>query len=278
MEYDPIKYRLAKLLKGSHFLRRLFFLSLDLLFLRAWYVRRELKRLKKVLKHDAKFLDAGMGFGQYSDRLLRMFPDASLVGLEIDLKHTYGSVDYFRAVHPNSQLVLGDVQKIPLADTSFDFIITVDVMEHVDDDQATFKEYCRVLKPGGYLLMHTPRIRDDVPYEEHHHDEERTGWHVDEHVRDGYRDSEARERMGKAGLEVVRIVRGYGKAGMVAWNLLQRIPLATLSKSKMLLSPLVALYLIVVLPIALIFMWLDVIRGDSPRGGSLLVVAKKVEI
>jgi len=292
MEYDPIKYRLAKLLGGSCCLWRLFFFTLDLLFLRAWYVRRELKLLVDRIGAGATLLDAGMGFGQYSERMLKLFEDARLVGLEIDLKHTYGSVQYFRRRYTRAHVVLGDVQAQPLAAEKFDLALTVDVMEHIADDKAAFAEYARVLKPGGFLLMHTPRIVE--PHQEVGSRKSEVGsldgaqsvdyatsdfvtsphWHVDEHMRDGYYERDACERLDIAGLRVVKVVRGYGWAGRIAWTLLQRIPLCWLVKGRLMLLP-VAVYMLPALPLGLLFMWLDYIKGDHPRGGSLLVLAQK---
>ena len=236
-----------------------------------------------------------MGFGQYFDRMNRMFRNARVVGVEIDRKHLYGGVEYFRRVHPDSRIVVGDVQILPFQENKFDLILTVDVMEHIEDDNATFREFSRVLRPGGYLIMHTPRIVDDAPpFDSPPGDRgggdsdtpplspptsqggREVGWHVDEHVRDGYRDSEARERLENAGLKVVKIVRGYGWAGRVAWNLLQRIPLSLLAKGKLMLLP-VTLYLLIASPFALVFMWLDILKGDNPKGGSLLMVAQRTE-
>ncbi len=244
-----------------------------------------------------------MGFGQYSDRMLRTFKDATLVGLEIDRSHIYGSEDYFHKVHSNAHVVIGDIQVQPLAGQQFDLVLTVDVMEHVEDDKATFAEFHRVLKPGGYLVMHTPRVveSDDAPPLSPPAERggmngvepaERGGmikspnsqggkvkedrWRVDEHVRDGYRDYEARERIEYSGMKVVNIVRGYGWAGHIAWTLLQRIPLSWMSKGRFMILP-VILYLALAFPAALCFMWLDMLRGDDPKGGSLLVIAQRPE-
>jgi len=282
LHYDPVKYTLAKLLRGR-ILRRAFHLGLDLLFLRAWYVRKELKRIKTDILHfvqdeSAQFqipnsklqiLDAGMGFGQYSDRLARLFPAARLVGLEIDKAHLYGGEAYFRAVHPDFRFTVGDVQILPFKSSSFDLIVTVDVMEHIPDDRATFAEYARVLRPGGRLLMHTPR--DTTPVgSSHDHDH----WEVGEHVRDGYRDADAKEKMETAGLTIERIVRGYGKPGMVAWTLLQRVPMSLLGTSRAFI-PVVMLWLPIVIIPAVIAMYLDRAPGDRPEGGSLMVIARK---
>lgn len=46
--------------------------------------------------------------------------------------------------------------RIPLPDASFDVVIADNVLEHVGDPLATFKEIHRVLKPGGRFLAKTP--------------------------------------------------------------------------------------------------------------------------
>lgn len=43
-----------------------------------------------------------------------------------------------------------------LADNSFDFIVTFQVIEHIADDHAFLKEAHRVLKPGGKIFLTTP--------------------------------------------------------------------------------------------------------------------------
>lgn len=271
MHYDPIKKRLAGALKNAG-LRRVFHLSLDLLFLRAWYVRRELERIASK-REVSTILDAGMGFGQYSDRMLRLFRNASVTGLELDRPHLYGSEPYFSRFGKRSRITLGDVRRLPLKDTQFDLILTVDVMEHVDDDVAAFSEYHRVLKPGGTLVMHTPR--DSSTGEPHEHQPDgHDHWSVDEHVRDGYRDDDAREKITAAGFTIERIVRGYGPPGKFAWTLLQRVPLTILHTS-LWLAPVAVVWLLLAFIPALVAMELDLIPGDRPDGGSLMVVARK---
>ncbi len=268
---------MSKLLGKSIFLRRVFHLSLDLLFLRAWYVRREFRRLKSRLRQNALILDAGMGFGQYSDRMLRTFKGARLVGLEIDAAHYYGAKRYFNIVNPSTCFTLGDVQSLPLRDSVFDLVVSVDVMEHIPDDKRTLREFSRVLRPGGLVMIHTPRIRDDIPIEdcENHCD---SRWTVGEHVRDGYLNSDITMKLEAAGLRIVKLVNGYGKPGMAAWTLLQRIPLSMMRKGWLMMFPTI-LYLLVAVPISIIAMWMDIIGSSHAKGGSLLVIAEKsVEI
>lgn len=270
MHYDPIKLNLARLVQQPTG-RRAFHLALDWLFLRAWYVRRELRRLKraKVSKNEWLALDAGMGFGQYTDRMLRMFRDSRVVGLELDREHFYGGERYFQAIHRNAHLVLGDVQRLPLRAGIFDLVLTVDVMEHIPDDEAAFREFARVLKWGGVLVMHTPRA-----YVGKGQATKRRNWTVGEHVREGYAEPEALQKLARAGLKVERAVRGYGVPGRAAWALLQMVPLKMLAAGKWML-PVAALFILAALPVAVALMAWDAAVGDHPSGGALLVTAVK---
>jgi SAM-dependent methyltransferase len=66
MQYDKIKRTLGDVFNRHPLLRRCFYRMLDLLLLRAWHIKKELRRLRKTLPADACVLDAGAGFGQYT--------------------------------------------------------------------------------------------------------------------------------------------------------------------------------------------------------------------
>jgi sterol desaturase/sphingolipid hydroxylase (fatty acid hydroxylase superfamily) len=63
MQYDPIKRSLGRVFNLHPGLRVLFYNLLDLLLLRSWYIRRELRKWRKIARPDAKILDAGSGIG-----------------------------------------------------------------------------------------------------------------------------------------------------------------------------------------------------------------------
>ena len=64
MYYEDV---FAGLIKKFSFLRVFFYKMLNLMFLRSWYVRRELINLRRILgDKKISIFDAGTGYGQYS--------------------------------------------------------------------------------------------------------------------------------------------------------------------------------------------------------------------
>jgi len=66
MQYDPIKRVLGKAVGRNLAARHLFYRMLDLLLLRTWHIRYELKKWAQNQQKEIEVMDAGSGFGQYS--------------------------------------------------------------------------------------------------------------------------------------------------------------------------------------------------------------------
>lgn len=74
-----------------------------------------------------------------------------------EYKEGYINVD----LYPSSTIRVDqsfDIKQIPYADNSVDEIVALHVIEHFDffEGQVALKEWYRVLKPGGKLLVETP--------------------------------------------------------------------------------------------------------------------------
>lgn len=52
--------------------------------------------------------------------------------------------------------VVSDITRIPEPDQSFDVVLCSEVLEHVPDPIKAIEEFCRLLKPGGKLIMTAP--------------------------------------------------------------------------------------------------------------------------
>lgn len=61
-------------------------------------------------------------------------------------------------VHLSSGYRCENLEKLTFSDKSFDLFISQDVMEHIFDPEAAFKEIARVLKPGGAHIFTVPLI------------------------------------------------------------------------------------------------------------------------
>ena len=51
---------------------------------------------------------------------------------------------------------LAELNQLPFAEASFDFVALLDVVEHVEDDAGALSEVARVLRPNGRFLLSVP--------------------------------------------------------------------------------------------------------------------------
>lgn len=63
------------------------------------------------------------------------------------------------AVRRGTKAQTGSVEQLPYAANSLDGIICSSVLEYVNDPSAVLREFHRVLKPQGVLLISVPRVR-----------------------------------------------------------------------------------------------------------------------
>ena len=52
--------------------------------------------------------------------------------------------------------ICGSVLALPFADASFEVVSAFDVVEHCEPERVALEELCRVLQPGGRLLLSVP--------------------------------------------------------------------------------------------------------------------------
>src|SRR5690606_40598394 len=76
---------------------------------------------------------------------------------------------------------------------NYDLILSVDVMEHIEEDERVMKNLCDALRKGGMLLISTPS--DKGGSDVHHHDSDGAVGFIDEHVRDGYNAADLRQKL-----------------------------------------------------------------------------------
>ncbi|PSQ81337.1 MAG: class I SAM-dependent methyltransferase [Bacteroidetes bacterium QS_8_68_15] len=277
MHYDPIKDRLAAVAERHPLLWRGFYAALDTLFLRAWYVRREVRRLMRTLPREdrpVRILDAGTGFGQYAHFLLREFPQARVHAVDVKTDYLDRAEGFMRATPHAGRVTFAEDDLTQLeAEGPFDLILSVDVMEHIADDEAVFAHFARVLRPGGYVVINTPSDKGGSDVDAAQADTAGEASFIGEHVRDGYNLGALEEKLRRAGLAPVHSRYTYGRYGSAAWRLLIQQPMKALGASWAFL-PLVLLYYLPALPAGLLLNALDV-RADNDEGTGLIVTARR---
>lgn len=95
-----------------------------------------------------RILDFGAGIGTFSHPLKRDGFDVSCV--ESDPKQ-------LQRITENGVPGFSDLAAVP--DETYDYIFTLNVLEHIEDDQATLRDLARKLKSGGRLLIYVPAFQ-----------------------------------------------------------------------------------------------------------------------
>ena len=269
MQYDPIKRSLGNVFNKSPLLRIIFYHLLDILLLRAWHIKKQIRELKKDLPPNPFFLDAGSGFGQYSHFLSRKFPGAEILGVDVKEEQIDDCNRFFtqRSMQNRVKFITGDLTQF-LQPEKFHLILSVDVMEHIEEDLKVFENFHQSLVPGGVVLISTPSDQGGSDVHEDH-----DASFIDEHVRDGYNIKEIEEKLKKAGFSRVMANYSYGTPGKISWKLSMKYPISLLNVSKLFFI-LLPFYYLVVYPFCLILNFMDV-RMKHSTGTGLIVKAIK---
>jgi ubiquinone/menaquinone biosynthesis C-methylase UbiE len=104
------------------------------------------------LKPQDRVLDVGCGTGYGSSLLAGSC--AEVVGID----YSADAIEYALKQYssPKCSFICGDAAKTDLAENSFDAVCSVQVIEHMQDQEGFVKEVKRVLTPGGVFVAATP--------------------------------------------------------------------------------------------------------------------------
>ncbi len=273
MQYDPIKRSLGTVFNKNPFLRKLFYQLLDLLLLRAWHIRKELRKRSHANPEVNVILDAGSGFGQYTYRMAQWFKKAEIKAVDIKPEQIEDCNQFIQKAGLGERVnfELADLTQF-LAASKYDLILSVDVMEHIEEDVQVFRNFYASMKSGGLLLISTPSDQGGSDSHDHDHEEGIHGF-IEEHVRDGYNIKDIETKLKAAGFAKVEARYSYGTPGKISWKLSMKYPILLLGASKVLFLVLPFYYLIT-FPLALILNLID-LNITHKSGTGLIVKAWK---
>jgi ubiquinone/menaquinone biosynthesis C-methylase UbiE len=138
------------------------------------YERREKQRLvfdliDKYCRNDlSKYLDVGCGDGRWTVDIfeyLERQPEA--YGIDISDR----AIAFAGLIEPRVRFRVGDADRLPFEDGSFDFVSAIEVIEHMVDgsDELALREMARVLRVNGTLLITTPTWNLRMPPHHYRH-------------------------------------------------------------------------------------------------------------
>ena len=117
--------------------------------------------LASYIEDWSRVIDLGCGDGNLCKVILAAKRNCQITGLDFSKRMIYElDKDY-----PTINFISGDVTNTGLK-SEFDYVITTEVLEHLDKPQELIDESYRLLKKGGKFILTTP-YKDHVPSREH---------------------------------------------------------------------------------------------------------------
>lgn len=100
-----------------------------------------------------KLLDFGCGKGKILKEVLKINPHLRITGVDISQK----AIAFIKKQLPDHAFYkIEEGQKLPFASGSFNYILALDILEHIYDTEFIFSELARVLAPGSRMLITVP--------------------------------------------------------------------------------------------------------------------------
>jgi ubiquinone/menaquinone biosynthesis C-methylase UbiE len=112
--------------------------------------RFAVQMVEAALPSGSTILDAGCGPGEMAATLMQRGYEVwglDIADAMIGRARERCGVDRFR---------VGDIERIPFPDNTFDGVVCLGVLEYLDTDAKALREIERVLKPGGMAVVSTP--------------------------------------------------------------------------------------------------------------------------
>lgn len=119
-----------------------------------WEGRRQILRQSIKNEPGLKILDIGCGTGETLSFLKEYLDKPKLYGID----NSQVAIDFAKKRgHKNIRKV--NALKLPYKNNTFDYILLLDVIEHIENDLELLQETKRVLKKGGKIIITAPALQ-----------------------------------------------------------------------------------------------------------------------
>jgi SAM-dependent methyltransferase len=219
-----------------------------------------LRALKRLNANGKIILDAGCGGGDYAFVLAQKYPHSVVKGIELN------QIAYESCKQKNSLLELPNVTFIhrdlcePFGNSKYHLILSVDVMEHIEDDDKVLENMFLALRAGGQLLLHVPLV------EKHIFKKIREMPRQPDHVRDGYEEKDLLKKLKDNGFIIIEKRYTFARyRGALAWEIWKLF-----SQKNILIQ-------LVLHPFVVFLSWMDGVAVNKKGGGILILTQKCVD-
>lgn len=113
-----------------------------------WYALKNI--LKSEIKDGLTILDVGSYDGSIAYNLKKLLPDLKIIVVDIDKSGLK------LAKERGLNTLYASALELPIEDNQIDFVLCLDLIEHVKEDDKLIKEISRVLKRNGKVILTTP--------------------------------------------------------------------------------------------------------------------------
>jgi SAM-dependent methyltransferase len=115
--------------------------------------RHAINELTRILGiKPSSIMEVGCSAGHLLADMRSSLPNAVLTGGD----YTLGTLVQLSEKMPGIPLVRFDLANSPLPSNTYDAIVLLNVLEHIEDDKAATRHIARMLKPGGVAVIEVP--------------------------------------------------------------------------------------------------------------------------
>lgn len=104
------------------------------------------------LTDSGRLLDVGCGTGEFIRLALQRFPAAMCIGVDVTRAMLAQAREKFRQA-PRVRVALATAEALPFDAERFEAVVSCNMLHHVQEVRVALREWARVLRPGGQLLI-----------------------------------------------------------------------------------------------------------------------------
>ncbi len=192
-----------------------------------WFV----KAMDAIRVSGDNICDAGCGYGDYAILCGKRFPNARVLGLDFSEDNIASCIEKAKKESVGRvHFEVGDLRNLKYQNM-FDFILCIDVLEHLTDDGAVLKRFWQALRKSGYLYIHVP-----LHVEKYYFNKFRDKFATPDHIIDGYKSEDIKKKVLTAGFAIEKEYPTHREIARLAYEIFELF--RTKRKYRLVLRPL----------------------------------------